>query len=156
MVATAHNLVSFADAAERRSDTRVALARTGTLRLRDEHSSREVRIADLNRDGCRIESVQPLTIGQVVTIGIPGVGQNAAQISWVGLRDYGCQFDVALPAGSVTAAMTDNVHGLSTPAGVVREPATFKWQPRGRLLLLGALSVVGWTVITVTVSHLLF
>jgi hypothetical protein len=155
MVATAHNLVSFADAVERRSDARVTLARTGTLRLLGETSSREVRIADLNRDGCRIESILPLSIDQVVTIGIPGVGQHAARITWVGLRDYGCQFDLLLPSGSVTAAMTDNVHGLGAMPGAMRAPATFKWQSRTCLLLLGTISLVGWTAITVAISHAL-
>jgi hypothetical protein len=155
MVATAHNLVSFADTVERRGETRVSLARTGTLRLADELPSREIRIADLNRDGCRIESLLPLAIDQAVTIGIPGVGQNSAGITWVGRSDYGCQFDVALPAGSVTAAMTDNVHDLGQTHAAFRAPATFKWAPRGRLMLLGALSLAGWTAITIAVARLL-
>ncbi|MES3100247.1 PilZ domain-containing protein [Sphingomonas faeni] len=153
MVATAHNLVSLADTIERRADTRVSLARTGTLRLADAPSSREVRIADLNRDGCRVESILPLSIDQAVTIGIPGIGQNAARITWVGQWDYGCQFDTPLPAGSVTAAMTDNVHDLGYAA--LRAPATFKWAPRGRLVLLGAISLAGWTAIAVTAGRLL-
>ncbi|MES2420308.1 MAG: PilZ domain-containing protein [Pseudomonadota bacterium] len=155
MVATAHNLVSFADTIERRTDMRVSLARTGTMRLADAHASREVRIADLNRDGCRVESSLPLSIDQVVTIGIPGVGQNTARITWVGQWDYGCQFDTPLPAGSVTAAMTDNVHDLGHANTAYRPPATFKWAPRGRLLLLGALSLAGWTAITIVVARLL-
>ncbi len=155
MVATAHNAVFFADTAERRSDARVPLARTGTLRLRDDAMSREIRIADLNRDGCRIEAALPLQLDQSVVVGIPGVGQREAQITWVGERDYGCQFDLPLPAGSVTAAMTDNVFGLGTATGAFRAPSTFKWQPRGRLLLLGVISLAGWTVITLMVERLL-
>lgn len=155
MVATVHNAAFFADPAERRADARVSLARTGTLRLHDETTSREIRIADLNRDGCRIESVLPLRLDQSVVVGIPGVGQREARISWAGARDYGCQFDLPLPPGSVTAAMTDNVYGLGAATGTIRAPATFKWQPRGRLLLLGVLSLAGWTAVTLVVERLL-
>ncbi|MEG3084239.1 PilZ domain-containing protein [Sphingomonas sp. PB2P12] len=154
-MATAHNAAFLVDSAERRSDSRVALARTGTLRLHDEAMSRQVRIADLNRDGCRIQSAVPLLLNQQVAIGIPGVGVRDAQITWAGDRDYGCKFDRPLPPGSVTAAMTDNVIGLGTVTGAIRAPATFKWQFRGRLLLLGVLSLAGWTAITLVVEHLL-
>lgn len=131
------------------------LARTGTLRLPGESSSREIRITDLNRDGCRIESVLPLTMDQVVAIGIPGVGLRDARITWAADRDYGCHFDRALPPGSVTAAMTDNVHGLSFVVDDIRAPATFKWQSRKRLFLLGGISLAGWTVIALAAGRLL-
>ncbi|MGU3389477.1 PilZ domain-containing protein [Sphingomonas sp. M1A8_2b] len=154
-MATAHNAAFFADPAERRSDARVSLARTGTLRLSGDTTSREIRIADLNRDGCRIVSALPLLLDQRIAVGIPGVGLRDARITWAGERDYGCHFDRALPPGSVTAAMTDNVYDLTTVAGVIHPPGAFKWQFRGRLMLLGVLSLAGWTVITLAIERLL-
>ena len=154
-MASAFKTVHFGDPVERRVDARVPLARTGTLRLPGEPASREIRITDLNRDGCRIESALPLTIDQVVAIGIPGVGQHDAKITWAAERDYGCHFDRALPPGSVTAAMTDNVLDMGLASGGFRAPSTYKWQSRKRLVLLVGLSLVGWTLIALAVGRLL-
>lgn len=47
-----------------------------------EGEPRDVRVTDISRDGCRIESAAPLRIGEQVLLRLGQQGDQKAQIRW--------------------------------------------------------------------------
>jgi hypothetical protein len=126
---------------ERRGTERTAVQRPGTLRLADAPAI-AIRIADLHRDGCQIDTTVTLEPWQAITIGIPGVGQHDARVMWSRDGTHGCAFERPLPSGAVTAAMSDNVHAFTGSDDMAPMIAS-KASPRYRAVLLLALIAAG-------------
>lgn len=140
-------------AADRRGFERTMLRRPGTLRVTDAPVE-SIQIADLTRDGCRIEAGVDLDLWQAVTIGIPGVGQHVVRIMWSRDGQYGCVFERPLPSGAVTAAMDDNVHYLdpdSDPYPLVVHKASARY----RFALFAATILAGGAILFAAGSALL-
>lgn len=132
-------------AGDRRGFARTMLQRPGTLRM-DDAPVASIHIADLTRDGCRIEAAVHLDPWQAVTIGIPGVGQHMARIMWSRDGLHGCAFERPLPSGAVTAAMDDNVHHLA-PNGDLATPTASKASPRYRAVLFATMILASGAVL---------
>lgn len=116
--------------------------------LRDGDEPVEVRLLDLTREGCRIESEQPLGPGMTVRLGIAGIGPVDAIVRWSGGASYGCEFTLPLPEGSVTAAVACNVATLPIGRAIeLRRPTLRKWPRAGRTVMLAGLAVGPWIVI---------
>jgi hypothetical protein len=148
------------DSGERRGQHRGALGRTGVLRLLDTSvaPATEVVIADLTRDGCRIETEATLRSGVAVEIGIPNVGRVTGRLVWHSKRGYGCAFSKRLPSGAVTAAFgPSNVVPFQVdPTDESPLPLeSRKLSPRNRLLLAVGLNIAIWFFVVVAGMWLL-
>jgi hypothetical protein len=133
---------------DRRLEPRLDFGRPGTLRF-DDGSTAEAMILDLNRDGCRLATVATLVPGGWLTIGIAPIGRIRARAVWHGANGYGCEFEVPLPAGAVTAAFgPSNVAVLPGVALLAPSSATpGKLTPRARVAALAGALAVSWGVL---------
>ncbi len=116
--------------------------------VRDGDAPVEVRLVDLTRDGCRIESDQVLAEGSVLRLGVAGIGRVDAIVRWSDEDSYGCEFTLPLPEGAVTAAVACNVASLPIERAIeLRRPAVAKWSRPARFALIGAIMVGPWVAI---------
>lgn len=136
---------------DRRNEDRVVVERTGTLGT-GIGTPEFITVADLTRDGCRIESATELETGSTIHLGIAGVGMVEAEVRWRNGLTHGCAFVQPLPSGAVTAAIMSNVYPF--PLGT--EPVAVAAKASGRAsgaLLLG-ITVGGWAIVGLAL-HLL-
>lgn len=129
---------------DRRIEDRVPVERTGTLRIA-EHPPEAIMVADLTRDGCRIDAPVPLAPGTVVGVGIAGVGVVEAEVRWRNGSMHGCAFAEPLRSGAVTAAVMTNVYpftGAIEPVAVSAKSSVAV----GSAALL-AIAASGWGVV---------
>jgi hypothetical protein len=101
-----------------RGAERQRVALDSTLRNADAEPF-DVMVEDLSATGFRVPAVADLMIGDMVTIGISGIGLRRAVVVRASDDKYGCQFLQPIDASAMTAAMD----------GVINRPITF---PRGR------------------------
>lgn len=90
---------------DQRSTERYAGARDATLRD-SEASPQDAVVEDLSRTGFRLAPGAMLTLGDRISIGLPGIGRRAAQVLRVGDDGIGCTFDVPLAPGEMERALT--------------------------------------------------
>lgn len=136
------------DPAERRDTERVSIGRKAVLH----HGGRsaDIVVDDLTRYGCRIVTDVELAAGQVVTLGIAGVGPVETRLVWHGPQGYGCEFMAPLRPGAVTAATEVNVVALGGIDSVTATaPESTKWSPRARVVVLGVYIVTPWVALGV-------
>lgn len=131
------------DPDERRSSVRPALGRPGTIRI-DTGEPIAIRVSDLTRDGCRIETDAELNPDLEVQIGLAHIGLTAGRIVWRSHAQYGCRFNMPLAPGTITAA-----YGPSNVAlfPLIAESAPLsrgKLSPRIRLAILAGLIASTW------------
>jgi hypothetical protein len=120
---------------------RVAILREGCHPL-------EVRLYDLTREGCRIDTERPLVQDSMIRLGIAGIGQVDAQVLWGSEHGYGCKFAIPLRQGAVTAALSCNVANLPIASAIeLRGNGVDKWSRVARTLFLMAYIVVPWAAI---------
>lgn len=141
---------------DQRSTERFAGARDATLR--DAGAvPRDAIVGDVSRTGFRITGAADLIVGDCISIGVPGLGQRAAQVVRMDEGGAGCVFDVVLTPSEIDHVLASQpLTPLAFPierlpadeappasAGVMRGPL--------RLALLAAGVVVPWTVIVLLV-----
>ena len=129
---------------DRRVSSRLVLGRPGTIRL-DSGETIQVVVTDLARDGCRIETGAALMPDTALSIGIAHIGHTRARVVWRDADGYGCEFDVALSPGDVTAASgPSNVARFPQEITPRRDAPAAKWSPRARLAFITAAALVSW------------
>lgn len=141
---------------DRRTVERTDLGRQGVLRIDGDMRAIEVTVLDLTREGCRVETSERLAEGTGIEIGIGNLGRMKASVMWSSEGSFGCAFDVPLPPGAITAALSPpNI--VSFPADA-QEPAsrpfTNKFSPRTRLFLLLGVTAACWLAIGAVVLAL--
>ncbi|WCP71916.1 PilZ domain-containing protein [Sphingomonas hankookensis] len=129
---------------DRRHEDRVLVERAGTLRLA-EHPPESITIADLTRDGCRIDAPVPLAPGTQIGVGIAGVGVVRAEVRWRNGSEHGCAFAEPLRSGAVTAALMSNVHPF--PGSAEPVAASSKLSVGTSSAALFAIAASGWGVV---------
>lgn len=144
-----------------RSEPRVPLGRSGTLRS-ENRSQLVIRIADLTRDGCRIETDETLLPDEQITIGIAGVGSVEARVVRRSATGYGCVFMTSLPRGRVSAAFEENVVTLPVGANPIAPDSVATGttdadrasdvrrvgpSPRSTMTIIAAVSIAGWALL---------
>lgn len=63
----------------------------------------EVLVHNISASGLLLESQVALAPGEEIAIDLPHAGTTAARVVWASDRLYGCEFDVALSAGALSA-----------------------------------------------------
>ena len=129
---------------DRRAEDRVTVERTGTLRLA-EHPPEAIIVADLTRDGCRIDAPVPLAPGTMIGVGIAGVGTVQAEVRWRNGATHGCAFVEPLRSGAVTAAVMSNVHPF--PGGTDAVAPSPKLSSRTSGMVLAGIAASGWAMV---------
>lgn len=62
------------------------------LVLRDDGARVKVRLTNVSDEGCRLESDETFRIGELVSIGLPRMGNVRAQVRWALAGSAGTQF----------------------------------------------------------------
>lgn len=65
----------------------------------------EIVIHDISATGMLIETSQELATGETLIIDLPERGETPATVAWNSGRYFGCQFELSLPAATVSAAL---------------------------------------------------
>lgn len=120
------------------------MERTGTLRIA-EYPPEPIHVADLTRDGCRIDAPVPLAPGTMIGVGIAGIGVVSAEIRWRNGSMHGCAFTEPLRSGAVTAAVLSNVHPF--PGSAEPVAASPKSSVGASSAWLFAIAASGWGVV---------
>jgi hypothetical protein len=68
--------------------------------IRADGSHQAVQVTNISEDGCRIESDMQLSIGEWVTIRIPGHAQWRARVRWALMDSAGLKFSANQNFGS--------------------------------------------------------
>lgn len=140
------------DPAERRSDDRRIVDSDSTLR--DPYGRPlSVLVRDLSMRGFAAECDRELTIGTIITLGLPGFGSAQAVIVRRHETGYGCQFVEPLaPAAFATAFGTSNVvaapfRTMLTQPGSLAEPVIETWSTPARMRLIVGGSIALWVLV---------
>jgi transcriptional regulator with XRE-family HTH domain len=67
------------------------------------HGATEVLVHNISVSGLLLESRLPLAPNEEISIELPHAGATAAKVVWASGALYGCEFDVALSAGALSA-----------------------------------------------------
>lgn len=139
-----------------RSAERYSVLLDGTLR-NPQAEPQDVVIDDLSATGFRTATACGLAVGDVITLGIFGVGLRTARVQRADEGHYGCQFVVPLTAEEIASALA----GLAPPdpvrfpapalvaAATVDRPAAHEWSlsPRMQLLCVTAVGAAPWLLL---------
>ncbi|USI73857.1 PilZ domain-containing protein [Sphingomonas morindae] len=82
---------------------RIKIGRRGTVRERTRVAS-DVAVIDLSTTGVRFTAEPPLEIGALVSLGIPGLGMQAARVMRVNGIEHGAAFLMPISAEDVVRA----------------------------------------------------
>lgn len=136
-----------------RQAERYPVSLDGTLR-NPRAEPHDVTIEDLSATGFRTAQMTGIEIGDVVTLGIFGVGLRSAAVMRNDKGSYGCQFLVPLTAGELRVALA----GVSPPEPVPLRidpftrgdgaQTTTEWSlsPRMRLTTIVAAGTLPWVM----------
>jgi transcriptional regulator with XRE-family HTH domain len=75
--------------------------------------STEVLIHDLSTGGFLMQTTASMALGDIVEVMLPRTGAREAEIVWASGTFFGCRFLVAVPPGSVSAALLKSVPSRS-------------------------------------------
>jgi hypothetical protein len=113
----------------------------------------DVMIEDLSATGFRVPAVADLAIGDMITLGIPGVGLRRAVVVRASDDTYGCQFLEPIEASALSAA-TDGVINSTIlfPFGTsidipLPDPVIKSYAWRIRVMILIGVALVCWMMI---------
>ena len=81
----------------------------------------EIVIHDISATGMLIETSQELPAGETLIIDLPERGETPATVSWNSGQYFGCQFELSIPAATVSAALLRS-SPLETIAPIGSEP----------------------------------
>ena len=140
----------------------------GTLR-NPQAEPQDVVIDELSVTGFRTASAHGLAVGDIITLGVFGVGLRNARVQRESNENYGCQFlqplsvaELNVALGGLTAPAPVVLHkqipnGLpgATAIGLQLSPAT-EWSlsPRMRLATIAAVGIIPWTILWLSWSVL--
>lgn len=110
------------DYANRRSSNRRLLSLQVPSAI-DAGQGVDVFIHDLSLTGLLIETWESLFVGTRLEVDLPEIGKTEAQVVWSTGHYFGCQFDTAIPAAALSAAMLRNPIGAQR-SGASAAPAT--------------------------------
>ena len=65
----------------------------------------EIIIHDISTTGILIETSQQLSTGETLIIDLPKRGETPATVAWNSGQYFGCQFELSVPAATVSAAL---------------------------------------------------
>lgn len=139
-----------------RSAERFPVLLDGTLR-NPQAEPQDVVIDDLSATGFRTATARGLVVGDIITLGIFGVGLRTARVQRADDGHYGCRFVAPLTAEELASALA----GLVPPdpiqfpapelvaAAKVDQPAVREWSlsPRMRVLCVTAAGVAPWLLL---------
>lgn len=74
----------------------------------------EIVIHDISATGMLIETSQELSTGETLIIDLPERGETPATVAWNSGQYFGCQFELSIPAATVSAALL-----RSAPLGAI-------------------------------------
>ena len=74
----------------------------------------EIVIHDISATGMLIETSQELSTGETLIIDLPESGETPATVAWNSGQYFGCQFELSIPAATVSAALL-----RSSPLGAI-------------------------------------
>ena len=69
--------------------------------IRADGSSQAVRVTNISEDGCRIEGNRELSIGEWVTLSIPGHANWRARVRWALIDSAGLKFSANQSFGTL-------------------------------------------------------
>lgn len=135
-----------------RASDRVSLGRESTMR--DEHGAPvDIVIEDVSESGCRIRLGEPPASGEVIRIGIAGIGVKMATVIWHDAAVAGCAFAKPLTPFELEKTLTADtlVMGSFAPhdavAPVVVDPAQDVGRdlgPRDKFFIMLAAAAAAW------------
>lgn len=143
-----------------------------SLRLKSvlSDSGSEIVIHDISATGMLIETLQDFSIGETLTLDLPERGRTSAVVTWSSGPYFGCQFELSIPAATISAALlrglplkttTHTGSGPDVPqlnslaAEALEEDAMVRenWYPlRTRGLVVVGLCGLSWALIGWTFS----
>ncbi|WP_010543516.1 PilZ domain-containing protein [Sphingomonas elodea] len=130
--------------------------------LRDsDWSPVDVTIEDLSHGGFRVVAGASLSVGDMIALGIAGIGTREAKVVWGTAGIYGCEFAAALSNEELRTAVSGPVATpiifpktpLPTPPQsppVVEgwtAPADEKFSMRTRLAIITGSAVIAWMLV---------
>lgn len=83
------------------------------------NSGVEIVIHDISTTGMLIETSQELSTGETLIIDLPERGETPATVTWNSGQYFGCQFELSIPAATVSAALL-----RSSPLGAIAPTGT--------------------------------
>jgi len=136
-----------------RASDRVSLGRESTMRDED-GAPVDIVIEDVSESGCRIRVGEPPASGEVIRIGIAGIGVKMATVIWHDEAVAGCAFAKPLTPFELEKTLTADtlVVGAFAPqdavAPVVVDPATQDigqdLGPRDKFFIMLAAAAAAW------------
>ena len=144
-----------------RAADRLTVDRASTLRG-DRNDPVDATIENISLTGCRLHTAADLQIGEVVAIGLAGVGMRSSRVVHATDGRFGCSFDIPLTDAELQETLVANtvtempVAKRPPPEGVENtavEPAALS--PRSSLLLFAALGVAGLIALAAGVAFIL-
>jgi hypothetical protein len=137
---------------------RVAVDRMGTLRDRT-NVPVDVVVDNLSKTGCLFALDRELLLGELVSLGLPGIGVHQARISRVDHPNYACAFLAPVSDQNVLAALSAETIVASafpqipaTAAPITAQSIAAAPAPRGlplgaRVAIIAGTSVALWGTI---------
>lgn len=121
-----------------------------------------VVVHDLSSTGLLLETAAKLKVGSRCTVELPDVGARAATVLWNSGRYFGCQFDVPISKGAVSAALLKNPAAESRhladdddlAVAASRDEGFEKLPLRTRLWILVAVGTVPSAIIVAVIAWL--
>ena len=127
-------------------------------------------LRDLSRDGLLIETEEPLSMGEQLSVELPHHGTACATIVWTSGNSFGCKFSKPISLAGISAArlkssatMFSTPVGAASPEGAAHSTATaVETAARGglgvakRIQLIGLISLALWSAFGLTATLLLW
>ncbi|MFD1786657.1 PilZ domain-containing protein [Sphingomonas floccifaciens] len=137
-----------------RAESRIPVTVDGTLRG-DVGDPLDVEVEDISSSGFRARVPVALDVGEVISIGIAGLGTRPARVVRSDGRSVGCQFFARLPGdfdARIAGAASQVVVPVQTPAYRTPAPATVavgddRLPMPVRVATIVGLSSLGWAAI---------
>lgn len=147
-----------------RDSDRFALQRPSTARLED-GAPRDVVMEDVSQTGCRISGAIDLSAGDMIRIGLAGIGAQAAEIMWADQGTVGCRFDQPLSVADLertrsAQTLVEGIFPTFTPAPLpsvavpaedlqaeIEAPGTPRLRFRARIAVLFAAAFGAWGIV---------
>lgn len=129
--------------------------------LRDSASAAiDVVIEDLSRSGFRIQPGHDLTIGESISLGLPGMGVRSAEVVRHSDYGYGCEFLNPLGAEELTAVLAGtSVDPIPFPLSRLGafspdtpDPAERPYSRKVRLLAALGFAAMAWGMVALAIK----
>lgn len=143
---------------ERRSAERQAINRPSTLR--DERlTACDVYVRDLSETGFNVATDATLTLGSIVSIGLPGHGRASARVIRPVPGGYGCEFFAPIDSGALANVFRGGtVVSMTTAEPMLLpspEPVVERWPGAVRAAVIVGSSMLLWSAIAYAAGKLI-